>query len=37
MPRIRKTKEIEYEEYVEDKDYKIIMGDRCLKEVYYQR
>ena len=37
MPRIRKTKEIEYEEYIEDKDYKIVMGDRGLKEVYYQR
>ena len=37
MPRIRKTKEIEYEEYVEDKDYKIIMGDRGFKEVYFQR
>lgn len=37
MPRIKKTKEIEYEEYIEDKDYKIVMGVRGLKEVYYQR
>lgn len=37
MPRIRKKKEIEYEEYIEDKDYKIVMGERGLKEVYYQR
>lgn len=37
MPRIRKKKEIEYEEYIEDKDYRIVMGERGLKEVYYQR
>lgn len=38
MPRIRKKKEKEYEDYleIEDNNYMIVLGNG-KKEVYYQR